>query len=431
MSATTDRPALLARPTPAQLAWQDLELGVIIHYDLGIAQLAAPEPLRNTAAAYNPAQLDTDSWVEAARLMGAKYAVFTAKHGSGFLQWQSDAYDFGCRQSPWRGGTGDVVAEFVASCRRAGIRPGLYCHVMWSPQFEVLNGLVHWGRGGDEEKQCRYAATCEKLLTELWSNYGDLVEVWFDGGALPPERGGADVVRLHRELQPNAMVFQGPASTIRWIGNEDGVAGYPCWATVPSIRETEAGGPFRQHGDPNGTIWLPGECDVPLPGHNWDWRPDQPTDIDPLPALMAIHEKSVGRNCNLLLNVAPNAEGFVPEASLRHYAAFGRELGRRYGQPLAETSGSGTEIELRLPSPARIDRAILMEEIAHGERIRRYVLEGENGPSRWGPLCEGESVGHKRIHSFEPVEVAAVRLRVTASAAPPLVRRLAVFGTLA
>ena len=160
---------------------------------------------------YNPVDLDTDQWMEAAKAMGAKYAVFVAKHCSGFLQWQTDIYPYGVRQSGWRDGKGDVVGDFVESCRKYGIKPGIYASVTANGYWEVDNpGLVNQGKGGDPEKQAEYAGVCENMLTELWSRYGELTEVWFDGGALPPDKGGPDMIPILQEFQPNAIVFQGP-----------------------------------------------------------------------------------------------------------------------------------------------------------------------------------------------------------------------------
>jgi len=418
----------LAKPTPEQRAWQDLEIGAFYHFDPPHPKRKGKKP-ETPPAGYDPKKLDTDQWIDAAKLMGAAYAVFTAKHGSGFLQWQSDAYAFGCKQAIWQDGKGDVVRDFVDSCRKAGIKPGIYCHVMWSPQFGVRNGKVNWGRGGDARKQKEYAAVCMKMLAELWSNYGELTEIWFDGGVLPVKQGGPDIAPLARKLQPKAMYFQGPAGTIRWIGNEYGMAGYPCWATVPSRAAAERSSKVRHHGDPNGKLWLPGECDVPLPGRGWNWSAGQNANIKPLPKLMEIYYRSVGRNCNLLLNVAPNFDGLVPKGDLKHYADFGKEIKSRFGKPVAETKGRGRTVELAMPRPARIDHVIIMEEIAQGERVRKYVVEGKAGGDKWQKLCEGESVGHKRIQQFKAQEVAAVRVRATESAGVPLIRRLAVFDT--
>ncbi len=103
-----------------------------------------------TPEMYNPAKLDTDQWMGAAQALGARYAVLVAKHCSGFLQWQSDLYPYGVKQSPWRSNKGDVVRDFVESCRKYGIQPGLYASVSANGYLEVDNpGLINRGKGGD------------------------------------------------------------------------------------------------------------------------------------------------------------------------------------------------------------------------------------------------------------------------------------------
>ena len=417
--------AVLPRPSVQQAQWQDMELGMFFHFDLPIYKPGwnwrswADRP---TPAMYNPAKLDTDQWMEAARAMGAKYAVFVAKHCSGFLQWQSDLYPYGVKQSPWRGGKGDVVRDFVESCHKYGIKPGLYASVTANGYLEVDNpGLVNRGKGGDPAAQARYVKICEQMLTELWSRYGDLFEIWFDGGALPVEKGGPDLVPIYQKYQPQAIVFQGPVASIRWIGNERGVAAYPCWATVPH-RDN-----YHGSGDPDGQYWLPGECDVPVRNHDWFWQPDSAHKLYALDELMDMYYRSVGRNCNLLLNANPNPEGLVPDADFQRYIEFGKEIRRRFAKPVARTQGQGSTVELKLPGPAVIDHVVLMEDIRHGERIRTYRVEGQTGPDTWRELCAGESVGHKRIEQFEPVEIARLRLRVSESVAEPLVRELAAY----
>jgi alpha-L-fucosidase len=128
-----------------------------------------------------------------------------------------------------------------------------------------------------------------------------------------------------------------------------------------------------------------------------------------------------------LLNSTPDTTGLIPEANMKHYAAFGNEIRRRFSAPVAETKGEGTVLELSLPKPNKINHLILMEDIAFGERIRRYELSGLVSGDTWKPLCQGVSVGHKRIQKFDAVEVAKVRLQVTESVADPKIRRLAVF----
>lgn len=416
----------LPKPTRQQARWQDMELGMFFHFDIPIYKPGWDwRSWRDmpTPDMYNPAKLDTDQWMEAAKAMGAKYAVLVAKHCSGFLQWQSDLYPYGVKQSPWRDGKGDVVGDFVTSCRKYGIQPGLYASVSANGYLEVDNpGLINRGKGGDPAAQARYVKTCEQMLTELWSRYGELFEIWFDGGALPVDKGGPDLVPIYQKHQPDAIVFQGPAASIRWIGNERGVAGYPCWATVPHRQD------YNGPGDPEGRHWLPGECDVPVRNHEWFWTPNADQKVYPLEQLMDMYYRSVGRNCNLLLNANPNPDGLVPEADFQRYVEFGKEIRRRFDKPLAQTSGRGAGVELTLPQPTKIDHVVVMEDITQGERIREYEVEVLVAADRWQAVCTGQSVGHKRIQDFDPVEGAKVRLKVTKSVAEPIIRTLAVYN---
>ena len=143
------------------------------------------------------------------------------------------------------------MRDFVKSCERYKIRPGIYASVTANGYLEVDNpGLVNRGRGGDPVKQAAYARTCEGMLSELWGRYGELFHIWFDGGALPPEKGGPDMLPLLKKLQPHANVFQGPAATVRWVGNEDGVTSYPCWATHRAGTPPAAATPRARSGYP-------------------------------------------------------------------------------------------------------------------------------------------------------------------------------------
>ena len=416
----------LAKPSPQQIAWQDLELGLFIHFDMVTftGQMKPHSPAEINA--YNPTKLDTDQWMEVAKSMGARYAVFVAKHCTGFLSWQSDAYPYGVKQTAWRGGKGDVVRDFVASCKKYDIKPGLYaslaCNAWWGADDP---GVIKWG----DRTQKDYNKACETMLTELWSRYGDLTEIWFDGGVLPVEKGGPDVYPILKRYQPNAVVFQSPApGGIRWIGNENGVAQYPCWNTVGKLNDPGAG-------DPNGAIWNPGECDVPLPGHDWFWegktaleKPGDELQKKTLARLMDIYYGSVGHNCNLILNSTPDTTGLIPESIVPHYANFGQEIRRRFDAPVAETRGEGDTVELALKQPTPIDHVMVMEDIAQGERVRAYEVEGLVAGNTWQKLCDGISVGHKRIQSFSRTEVAKIRFRATKAVAQPKIRRLAVFN---
>jgi len=414
----------LPRPTPQQLAWQDMEMGMFIHFDMVTFSGKMKPRTPADVNLYNPTKLDTDQWLETARAMGAKYAVFVAKHCTGFISWQSNAYPYGVKQTSWRDGKGDVVADFIASCEKYGIKPGLYASTTSNAWWGVDNpGVIKWG----DRKQEDYSKACEVMLTELWSNYGPLTEIWFDGGVRRPERGGPDLAPILHKHQPDAIVFNGPSEhRIRWGGNERGTVGYPCWSTAKQRKDRQ--------GRPNAEHWWPAECDSTFPGWGWfkvgEAKPGKPNEEEQesvLNELMDKYYRSVGHNANLLLNATPDATGLIPERIVPHYENFGKEIQRRFGKSVAETNGEGDTVELALKQPAHIDHVIIMEDIAHGERVRAYEVEGLVPGNEWRKLCEGISIGHKRIQRFDRTQVARVRFKATEFAATPSIRRLAVF----
>jgi len=186
MDKTVKRPL----PTKAQQEWADMELGVLIHYDIPVFspdfdfRKRWGDPL--DVSIFNPTMLDTDQWLSTAAAAGAKYAVLVAKHCSGFSLWQTEAHDYSVKSSPWRDGKGDIVGDFIKSCKKFGIKPGLYYSVACNGYFCVDNpGTV---LSGNEDEQKAYNEMVIKQVTELWTNYGELFEIWFDGGALPPEK---------------------------------------------------------------------------------------------------------------------------------------------------------------------------------------------------------------------------------------------------
>jgi alpha-L-fucosidase len=418
----------LPRPTPEQAAWQDLELGLFYHFDIPIFTDKGEGDWSKQGHLdpnlYNPKKLNTDQWLETAKAMGAGYTVFVAKHCTGFIAFQSDAYPYGVRQSKWRDGKGDVVADYVASCRKFNIRPGVYCSMSANAYCDVFgNCSVKGIAGPNDPRQVEYRRRAERLVTELWGNYGPFTYIWFDGGTLPPDKGGPNLTPILKRLQPHAVTFTGPADNpagnTRWPGNEDAVTGYPSWSTV--AKEDDVG-----VGDPNGKIWQPGECDAPLRNHYWFWHPNQERTIRSLDELVEMYYGSVGRGCNMILNGNIDRDGLVPAADAKRLKEFGDEIRRRFGKSIAETSGRGYTVELALPKPTVIDNIVIMEQIADGQRVRHFVIEGLIG-DKWTEVTWGLSVGHKRIARFWPVEVSKVRFRATESVAEPIIRKLAAY----
>jgi len=422
-----------AQPNTAQIRWQDHEVGVVYHFELTtyddrrrgghIRDLPPLDPRR-----YHPAKLDMDQWLAAAKALGARYALFTVTHESGFMQWPSDLYEFGVKHVPWRHSRADPVGEFVEACRRVDIEPGFFIGLRFNAFCDVHTYKV---RDGDEAAQAAYREICCRQVEELVTRYGPLAEVWIEGGLLDPEHGGPDIQPIIERHQPDTVFYHSSArGDHRWVGNEDGVAAYPCWATMPHRGGREAHddpdyGRLLPHGDPDAPFWSPAMCDLPLRDHNWFWWPGQENRVYSLERLMDMYRRSVGRNSVLTLGLAPNRDGLIDETDMQRYVEFGREIRRRYGTPVAQTSGEGESVTLELPKPARLGCVTLMEDIAPGERVRAFELHGRTGPGRWERLAFGSCIGHKRLAHFLPREVTALRLHVNQAGDTPQIRQLA------
>lgn len=406
----------LACPTPQQIAWQDLELGMFVHLAPNTWQNREYDDLSTPLSVIDPKGLNTDQWVDTALSLGARYVVFVAKHAGGFCMWQTKTTNYGIAQTPWKNGKGDIVAEIAASCRNRGLKFGIYC----SPTDRHFGAGIG-GKCATSELQSRYNAIYREQLTELFTRYGELVEIWFDGSTVTP------VVDLLHRYQPNAMIFQGPAATIRWVGNEDGFAPYPCWNGIDAPL-ARLGTATALDSDPNGSVWLPNEVDVSIRRPDWFWSTSNASLVLTPDQLLSIYYRSVGRGAQLLLNIPPNREGLMDEKDRASAAAFGAAIRRRFATPLAVTHGGGRTMTLDLKEPRRIDTVILQEDIALGERVRAYTLEGRSR-GQWVTITQGTAIGHKRIQPIEPSVIDALRLRVTDAAAPPRIRTFAAFDT--
>ena len=398
----------LAKPTPQQYAWQEQERIMFVTFGPAAWQGREYNDHSTPLDEINPRKLDAEQWCRAAKLWGAKEILFVAKHTGGFCWWQTETSRYGIKETPWKNGRGDVLAEVARACRKNGLNLGIY---VYSGDDQWGAPMGSGGRTKDPAKQAAYNRVYRQQMTEVLSRYGRVGEVWFDGGCV------IDVSDILKKYAPDAMVFGGPQATIRWPGTESGILHYPAWSTF----NDKTG-----QGDPDGNRWFPNEADTPLYDHNWFWSKANEKKRKSLDQLMNIYYKSVGQGGVLLLNSTPNTDGLIPEDDLRAYAAFGREIDRRFAHPLAETKGQGTTVELDLGRPVAVNHAVIMEDYRQGERIREYVLEGLTD-GQWKPLAQGSAVGRMKIDVFPSTTVSKVRLRVTRAAAEPLIRRLAVY----
>src|ERR1039457_5528916 len=162
-----------ALPSADQMAWQDLELGMFVHFAPNTWQDAESDNLSTPLSQINPARLDTDQWAATAISLGARYIVFVAKHQGGFCMWQTQTTNYGIRDTPWRSGKGDVLADIAASCKKYGLKLGVYV----CPRDDHF-GATTGGVCKTAELQATYNSMYREQLTEVLSRYGKLVEIW-------------------------------------------------------------------------------------------------------------------------------------------------------------------------------------------------------------------------------------------------------------
>jgi len=433
------RESVGVRPSPQQLAWQEMEFIAFAHFGINTFTNREWGNGKEDPKLFNPSAFDAGQWVSVLRDAGIRMLILTAKHHDGFCLWPSRYTEHSVKNSPWRGGKGDVVREVADACRKGGIKFGVY--------------LSPWDRNqstyGDSPAYNRYFTD---QLTELLTNYGPVAEVWFDGACGEGPNGKRQVYdwaayyAVVRKLQPDALIaICGP--DVRWVGNESGVARETEWSVQPA-------NPAR-HGK-SGPVWYPAECDVSIrPG--WFYHPNQDARVKSLDHLLDIYYKSVGRNSVLLLNIPPDRRGLIHENDARRLRELRAVLDATFRQNLALASkatasssqdaehgpakaidGDATtfwtakpgamaaSLEIDLGKTVTFNRAMVQEHIAIGQRVEAYRLEAWDG-AQWRECARGTTIGHKKLDRFADVTTRRVRLSILKARAEPAIRAFGLF----
>ncbi|MGB6687806.1 MAG: alpha-L-fucosidase [Terracidiphilus sp.] len=416
-------------PAPYQVAWQNLEFGVIIHFSTNTFLNREWGDGTASPAVFNPTQFDPDQWMRAIRDAGAKYVVLVAKHHDGFCLWPTNQTDYSVRSSPWKGGKGDVVGDVARAARKYGLRFGVY--------------LSPWDRHEPKYKDsAAYDDYYNAELEELASNYGDLVEFWLDGaGSAGHVYNFRRIIETLRTYQPNTVVFADTAlfeyGDARWVGNEDGIVPYENWNVI----------------DRHGYVrWRPVEADTPLRKQHWFWHPNDEASLKSLDELLETYDRTVGRGAQLMLGVAPDNRGLLPDSDVKRLEEFGEALRRREQNNLAlshrptdaESEGAldgdrdtfwsapqgsnHAAIEVDFDKPVMFDHAITTEWLNDGQRVEKYAIEIWDAKSgKWQPVASGQAIGHEKIDSFAAVTATRVRLTILSSTAAARIREFQLY----
>jgi alpha-L-fucosidase len=410
-------------PTPAkrQLAWQKMETNAFIHFTVNTFTDKEWGEGTEDEKIFNPTHLDARQWIKALKDAGFKMAILTAKHHDGFCLWPSKYTEHSVKNSPWKNGKGDVVKEVADACREYGLKFGVY--------------LSPWDRHESSYGTSAYNNYYKNQLRELLTNYGEISEVWFDGAkgenAKDMQYDFKGYWQLVRQLQPNAVIFSDAGPDVRWVGNESGNAGQTCWSTIDTtgMAPGKADAKYLNTGDPNGKAWIPAETDVSIrPG--WFYHDKENDKVKSPQQLVNLYYQSVGHNSLLLLNIPPNKEGLFSENDINNITAFRNILNETFknnfakGKVLPSLTDNklSTFIPLKInqpliidfKKPVKIDRAMLQENIATGQRIKKALLEYWD-EGQWKNLESFTTVGYKRLLRFDELTVQKLRLTILES----------------
>ncbi|NQT01795.1 MAG: alpha-L-fucosidase [Planctomycetes bacterium] len=364
------RKAANVRPSARQLAWQEGEFICFIHF--GVNTFTAREwgTGKEDPKIFNPKKLDTDQWCRTMKAAGMTQAILTAKHHDGFCLWQTRYTNHSVASSRWRNGKGDVLRDLVNSCKKYGLKVGVYLSPADLYQIENPDGLYGNlskyserviprpvpGRPFRDKRTFKYVVDDYNeyflnQLFELLTEYGPIHEVWFDG-AHPKRKGGqtytyAQWYEMIRELAPEAVIF-GKGPDLRWCGNEAGNTRAAEWSVIPidapvdkftwpdmTARDLGSLNKLQEVLSNGGYLhWYPAETDTSI-RHGWFWR-DEKQRVKTTEHILDIWYRSIGGNTVLLLNIPPNRDGLFAKRDCKVLTEVGKSLRETFKTNLAK-----------------------------------------------------------------------------------------------
>ena len=437
-----------AKPSDRQLNWQKTEFYGLISYGMPVFTGKQYGDGFTPPSVFWPEEMNTDAWCEVAKSAGMRGLVLTCKHYDGFCLWPSAYTDYSVKNSNWLNGEGDLVRMTADSCKRYGLKFGVY--------------LAPWDR---HEKTYGSGKPYDDffcgLLSELLSNYGDVFCVWLDGicGAAETKEQNYDwgrYYRLIRSLQPNAVIsFRGP--DVRWSGNDRGTTRAEEWSTVPAglgVREdgssaalhtkkpltlmTQDIGSRKAIRKETDFLWYP--CEVSVPMHNvWFHEADDKYTMKTKDKLLKLYYNTVGNNACLMLGLSPDKRGEISETDTKILSAFGKDLSLFFGGNILSDGGSlssnaqttqhsvetvrvnnasfwryeensPAELYVRFDKDETFDKIVLQEHIENGQHIEAFEIFVKNEKEKWKRIYEGATVGYKKICPLPPTKCRELKI---------------------
>ena len=426
-------------------------------------------------------KFDANTMVRTLKEAGFKKLIITAKHHDGFCIWPSKWTDYDTEEAGYKG---DILAEISAACSTYDMDMGLYLSP-WdihepSYGYKDANGNPTTPEKDVLDYNVYYNNQLEEILgNKKYGNKGRFVEVWMDGakgsGANAQEydfkKWFATIQKYQgKEVAGNSadcMLFGAQAyTTVRWIGNEDGVAFEDTWAksnvnydknTIDSNGST----PYSK-GYENGNKWTVPECDGRITS-GWFWGTQKKTPKT-ITQLANMYFDSVGHNATMLLNVPPNNQGTVDEPILKRITEFGQNVEDTFRTNLAKEEGTTIEasnvrgndakfkpgnvvdsddstywttndgktsgsLTIKWNTAKKFDVVSFEEAIQKGQHINSYKVEYKaSDDAQWQTLKSGVTVGAKRLVRTAPVSATQVKITVgTSNGKVPMLSEVGVY----
>ena len=454
---------VLPVPTDRQLVWHEMEQYAFVHFTTNTFTDKEWGFGDESESVFNPTAMDVTQWTKTIKAAGLKGLVLTCKHHDGFCLWPSQYTEHSVKNSPYKGGKGNVVDEVEKACRVDDLKFGVY--------------LSPWDRNRADYGSPSYVEYYRNQLKELFAAHKPVFEMWFDGAnGGDGFYGGANEKRkidgktyydwpttlnLVREMEPNVIFFSDAGPDIRWCGNESGYVNETNWNTI-TADTLYAGKSGIQDllgtGNENGTSWIPAEVDVSIrPG--WFYHAKEDSLVKTPQQLFDIYLSSVGRGANLILNIPPDRRGLINEIDVAALQGWKKLIDGYFKTNLAlnklatASSFRGNSVDynpsmvtdgdkdtywatndeektgnlvIDLGSPKLISFVTIQEYIKLGQRVKSFSVEIVR-EGKWVTVAKGTTIGYKRILKIFPTEAQNIRIVISDSKACPVISNVEVY----
>lgn len=431
-------------PNRRQLIIQEMKYYAFIHYGVNTFTNREWGNGKESETIFNPKKQNTDQWCKAISDAGMKGVILTCKHHDGFCLWPTKTTEHSIKNSPYKNGKGDVVREVSESCKKYGLKFGVY--------------LSPWDRNAKCYGTPAYNDFYIEQLTELLTDYGDIFMLWLDG-ACGARADGQPVQKYDFEriwstavkLQPD-IVMSGCAPDVRWIGNESGKTRESEWNVVPKFEYDQQNiaancqtdddmrkfqkrcqdvmlpdmGSREFLSNYDELMWYPAEVDVSI-RLGWFFHPMQRLTLKSLNHLMKIYYHSAGNNSLMLLNIPPNKNGLFAKSDVKRLEEMGRWLRKEEELVIRNAeykkSEDGFTVTLSFPMQS-VDRIRIAEDTTKSQRVERFEIYA-NGRK----IFDGTIIGFSRIAVFEPVVTDKITVRITECRNEPYIEKAEAVAT--